>query len=121
MALLMPDPLRFDWAAKLRRVRIIREVRARLELFRNRPAPFLLANAFIRNHPDQLTDAMRNCPRMIFKSSRGAGEQGSSQVSWNKPESVNGNYEGNCEGPDWSLPLVGQMPRNADGYCKQRG
>src|SRR5258705_3777373 len=31
-------------------------------VFRNRRAPFLIANAFIQNHPDQLTDAMRNCP-----------------------------------------------------------
>ena len=31
-------------------------------VFRNRRAPFLIANAFIQNHPDQLTEAMRNCP-----------------------------------------------------------
>ena len=31
-------------------------------VFRNRRAPFLIANAFIQNHPDQLIDAMRNCP-----------------------------------------------------------
>jgi len=31
-------------------------------VFRNRRAPFLIANAFIQDHPDQLTDAMRNCP-----------------------------------------------------------
>jgi len=28
-------------------------------VFRNRRAPFLIANAFIQNHPDQLTDALR--------------------------------------------------------------
>src|SRR5208282_1469784 len=30
-------------------------------VFRNCRAPFLIANAFIKDYPDQLTDAMRNC------------------------------------------------------------
>ena len=30
--------------------------------FADRRAPFLIANAFIQDHPDQLTDAMRNGP-----------------------------------------------------------
>lgn len=54
--------LKFDSVAKLAKCPDHSGNADSLGLFADRRAPFLIANAFIQDHPDQLTYAMRNCP-----------------------------------------------------------
>ena len=58
----MPDPLEVRLGSQASGVSDHSGSAGPSRVFRNRRAPFLIADAFIQNHPDQLTDAMRNCP-----------------------------------------------------------
>ena len=54
--------LKFDSVAKLPECSDHSHSADSLGLFAHRRASFLIANAFMQHHPDQLTDAMRNRP-----------------------------------------------------------
>jgi hypothetical protein len=54
--------LKFDLVAKLAECADHSESADSLGLFGHRRASLLISDAFIQNHPDQLTDAMRNRP-----------------------------------------------------------
>ena len=58
----MPVRLKFDSVAKLPECPDHSGSAGSSGVFRNRRASFLIANAFIQDHPDELTYAMRNCP-----------------------------------------------------------
>jgi hypothetical protein len=55
-------PLKFDSVAKLAECADHSDSADSFGLFGHRRASLLKSDAFIQNHPDQLTDAMRNCP-----------------------------------------------------------